>query len=506
MIPPKLFEKMKVDWLVRTEITKQSHFLFFCFYFAHYMKYPTADFQREMFRLTENSTNESLFVVAFRGSSKSTIITTSYPIWAILGRLQKKFVLIASHTRVQAKQHLMNLKAELENNILLKNDLGPFREESDEWGSFSLVFQKHNARITAVSTEQSVRGLRHFNNRPDLIIGDDLEDLASSKTREGRDKVYNWLTSEVIPAGDMNTKLVIVGNLLHNDSLLMKIKKRIEDHAFDGVFKEYPLIGPEGKCLWPGKFNEPRLIQDLKRSVGSEIAWQREYLLKIIPEEDQVIRPEWITYHKGIPTSTEKLPFRYAIIGTDLALSEKHASDNTALVSAMVFGYGKDLRIFILANPLNAKMDFPKALRTIKELSNALGKDKPAKILIEEVAFQAAATQILKEEKFPAEGVSLRGRDKRTRLNMTASAIQSGIVRFAHRGNEELLQQILGFGSENHDDLVDAFSLLVNKILEDKNTRPSSIYVPEHICKDYDADFGCDCGKPITAGLMNRRF
>lgn len=505
-MPPELFEKMRTDRLVRTEITKQSHFMFFCFYFAHYMKYPTAEFQREIFRLTESPANENFFVVAFRGSGKSTIITTSFPIWAILGRQQKKYVLIASHTRIQAKQHLMNLKSELENNELLKNDLGPFREESDEWGSYSLVFPKHNARITAVSIEQSVRGFRHFSNRPDLIIGDDLEDLASCKTKESRDKVYDWLTSEVIPAGDINTRLVIVGNLLHNDSLLMKIKKRIEEHAFDGVFKEYPFIGSDGKCLWSGKFNMPESIQNLKRSVGKEVAWQREFLLKIIPDEDQVIRPEWITYYKDIPLSSEKLPFRYAIIGTDLAISEKEYADNTAMVSAKVFGFGADLRILILPNPVNTKMDFPKTIRTIKELSRTVGKDRLAKILVEEVAYQAAVTQTLKEEKFPAEGISLRGRDKRTRLNMSASAIQSGIVRFAHRGNEELIQQILGFGSENHDDLVDAFTLLVNHISEGRNNRPARLVVPEHICKDYDPDFGCSCHKPITADLMNMRF
>ncbi len=124
---------------VRTAITKDSHWYFFHFYFAHYVTYPTAPFQRDIIALTENEEIRSFFVVAFRGSGKSTIITTSYPLWAILGKQQKKFILILGQTRNQAKQHMMNLKRELESNNLLKNDLGPFQEESDEWGATSLV-------------------------------------------------------------------------------------------------------------------------------------------------------------------------------------------------------------------------------------------------------------------------------------------------------------------------------------------------------------------------------
>src|ERR1041385_7377752 len=139
-----LFEALSKDRDARRAATRQSHLLFFHFYFAHYVKYETAPFQRELFQLTERQDIKNLFVVAFRGSAKSTIFTTSYPIWAILGEQQKKFVLILCQTQAQAKQHMMNLRRELEGNVLLKNDLGPFQEEHNEWGSSSLVFSDLN--------------------------------------------------------------------------------------------------------------------------------------------------------------------------------------------------------------------------------------------------------------------------------------------------------------------------------------------------------------------------
>ncbi len=166
----------------RTELAKKSHQYFFAIYFSRYMKYKSALFQQEIFSLTENEKIKNLVIASFRGSAKSTIVTLSYAIWAILGKQQKKFVLIAGQTQQQARQHLKNLKDELEQNELLRNDLGPFKEEEDEWRSYSLVLPKYNARITAVSVDQSIRGIRNKQYRPDLLIGDDIEDLASVKT------------------------------------------------------------------------------------------------------------------------------------------------------------------------------------------------------------------------------------------------------------------------------------------------------------------------------------
>lgn len=97
-LPSELAAKMFRDRRVRTAITRQSHFMFFHFYLAHYVKYATAAFQREMFYLSEQQDIRNLFIVAFRGSAKSTIFTTSYPVWAILGEQQKKFVLILCQT------------------------------------------------------------------------------------------------------------------------------------------------------------------------------------------------------------------------------------------------------------------------------------------------------------------------------------------------------------------------------------------------------------------------
>lgn len=467
-VTTEVIESILQDQRTRRTITRESHYWFFHLYFSQYVKYPTAEFQKEMFAITEDEKTKIAIIVAFRGSAKSTIMTMSYPLWAILGKQQKKCVVILSQTQQQAKTHMSNIKRELEGNDLLRSDLGPFKEESDEWGSYSLVIPKFNARLIAASSEQSIRGLRHGAYRPDLIICDDVEDLNSVKTNESRDKTYSWLTGEVIPLGDLNTKIILVGNLLHEDSLLMRLKKGFVNKNPDVIFKEYPLINKEEVILWPGKYPNLEAIETEKRLNGDDKAWQREYMLKIIADEDQVVQKEWIHYYDELPVSSEG--YRYSVIGVDLAISSSNHADYTALVVGHVFGYEKTLKIYIQKFPINERLDFPSATEKIKKVAKESGLfDRRCKIYIEDVGYQRAVIQQLVTDGFDAKGFSVNGQDKRARLDSVTYMIRSGKVLFPKEGADKLIQQLVYFGVEKHDDLVDAFTIVLHvAIKEDK--------------------------------------
>jgi predicted phage terminase large subunit-like protein len=473
IIPPSLAEQMFKDRNIRIAITRKSHLFFFNFYFADYVKYETAPFQHELFYLTECNDITNLFVVAFRGSGKSTILTLSYPLWALLGEQQKKFALILCQTRSQAKQHMMNLKRELESNQLLKNDLGPFQEENDEWGSSSLVFSRINARITAASSEQSIRGIRHHQYRPDLIICDDVEDTFSVKTREGRDKTHNWLRGEVIPAGDRNTKLVVVGNLLHEDGLMMRLKQDLEEKRLDGTFKSYPLIDKDGKIAWPGKYQKQEDIETEQRKVGNDIAWQREYLLRIVSDAGQVVHSEWIQRYDEIPFGNNQFVGYY--IGVDLAISQKETADYTAMVVLKVYCVNDQYRAYVLPFPINKRLTFPEQVNQIKSFVHSLKSDRTPDIYIESTGYQESLIQDLNNDGLWVVGIPVRG-DKRERLTMTTAAIQNGLILFPRKGAEELIMQLTGFGIEKHDDMADAFSLVANQFIVLANRPTPKLY------------------------------
>ncbi len=456
------------DHHLRRRFGYESHDWFFHLYFPHYTEYDTAPFQHEMLGLTEDEDVKRLVILAFRGSAKSTIVSLSYVLWSILGKPQKKFVLLLGQTQPQARQHLKNIKDELERNPLLRRDLGPFEEREDEWNSSSLVIPKYGARITAVSCDTSMRGIRHGPHRPQLIVCDDLENLDSVRTRESRERLYQWVMGEVIPAGTKDTKAVFIGNLLHEDSLLMRLKTTIEEgKESSSIFRHYPLLDATDRCIWPGKFPTTADVERERKRVGDEIAWYREYLLRIVPTVDQVIRQEWIRFYDKAPDESHP-QFQFVASGVDLAISQSESADYTAIVSAKIAGYGEKMKIYILPNPINKRMTHLQTINCANDLAFCLGKgdkDDPY-FFVEEVGYQKAFIEQLQEKDCQVYGIKTRAQDKRARLSLFSHLVESGQVLFPKKGAEALIQQLVHFGTERHDDLADSFALLLMGVVE----------------------------------------
>jgi predicted phage terminase large subunit-like protein len=233
---------------------------------------------------------------------------------------------------------------------------------------------------------------------------------------------------------------------------------------------EYPLLDNYGRCLWPQKFKTSADIQKLRNTIGSETAWQREYLLKIIPEDDAIILRDWISYYDSLPAYRGE--FRFIAIAVDLAISLGSRSDYTAIVITSIFGYDSELKIYIHAYPVNKRLSFPDTIEEIKGLYKSLGAGITKRIFIEDVAYQGAVAQELVRQGYPAEGVKVMGSDKRQRLIVTTHLIKSAKILFARKGCEDLITELTGFGYEAHDDLADAFAILIQKVVEE------SIYPP----------------------------
>ncbi len=463
---PFLIDPIRKSRLLRRKFAKRSHPMFFLLYLAKYMTKPTAEFQREIFTLTEDKKLDFLVLTAFRGSAKSTICNTSLAIWSVVsGRANN--IIIASQTRQQARQHLANIKKELETNDLLRNDLGPFEEESDEWGAFAITFKDYDARIMAVSTEQAIRGMRYKQYRPEIIILDDIEDVNSTRTREAREKIYNWFTSEIVPLGTPDTRIIVLGNFVHEYSLVGRLMAEIQSGQRLGMFKRYPLINDEGLCIWPGMYPNDAAIEAFRKKVGDEATWEREYKLNIIAAGEKLIPLEWIKFYEELPSRKKSRDYSYTSCAVDLAIGENETNDCTAIVCGQVHRPDGNLKVYILANPTNARLNFPKAIEAMKNTLNVLGEQGRTKMFIETVGFQEAYYQYMFENGYrQVEGVKVTT-DKRTRLALTTKLIKEGVIVFAKTGCDELIQQLVGFGKEHHDDLADAFSMLIMQIMKE---------------------------------------
>jgi predicted phage terminase large subunit-like protein len=482
---------------LRRALVRENHKIFFSVYFHAYMKYPFAQFQHEMFDLSEDDKLKLLIIMAFRGSGKSTIMNTSLAIWSVLGKHQKKFVLILSETKEQASNHMKNLKVVLEENELLNADLGGFKEEDESWNANTLVIPKYDARITIASADQAVRGMRNKEHRPDLIIVDDIESSRSVKTKESRDKKDDWFAKEIAPIGDLDTKIIMLGNQLHQDSLLLRLRDRIDNGEMNGAYKTFPFWDDDLNCLWPEKFSTPESIEEERKKAGRPDVFASEWLLKLLDRPDQIIKKDWIKYYDHEPQMKEVIKVEHSgygiprrskvkvlnkktnnlsaepsndlqyrggiIVGIDPAVSQGPRSDYTAMVACRVFGTGSKMRIYVLPHIVNAKLSFEGIVGAAKNFTHKYPNDN-IDFVVECVAAQDYLRQEMENRGLPVRRLESGKMNKAERLIAAGPYFERGQILFPKGHSARLVEQILGFGMENKDDLVDALTAMILRV------------------------------------------
>jgi hypothetical protein len=70
------------------------------------------------------------------------------------------------------------------------------------WSWMSNCVLDNGVRILSRSRGQKIRGLKHRQHRPKLVVADDVEDLKWVRTQENRDKSDRWMRGNVLPSSD----------------------------------------------------------------------------------------------------------------------------------------------------------------------------------------------------------------------------------------------------------------------------------------------------------------
>ncbi len=193
-------------------------------YFPHYFNRKTPQFHRELDAIWKNGVIKEKdgvkrAVAAPRGHAKSTNLTFKDTIHSVVYGY-KHYILIISDSSEQADGFLSNIRDEFEDNEALREDFGDLK--GAVWKN-SVLLTSTNVKLEALGAGKKVRGRKHNNWRPDLIVLDDIENDENVRTIEQRKKLENWFYKAVSKAGDDYTDIIYIGTLLHYDSLLAKV-------------------------------------------------------------------------------------------------------------------------------------------------------------------------------------------------------------------------------------------------------------------------------------------
>ncbi len=440
---------------------RENIHLFGWFIARPYFPLETPPFHKEILDLISNKDNRRVGVIAPRGHAKSTTVDMTYPLWAGCFE-QEEFVVIISDTYTQAAEFINALKDEFENNPKIKWLFGNMK--GDDWQDGEFVLS-NGIKYAAKGSGMKIRGIRHRHTRPTLMIFDDIENDENIKSAEQRQKLYHWFTKAAIPALARSGRAVVIGTILHFDSLVNKVMKQQD------VFKSwetrtfYAITTDEDgteHALWP----EHRSLEKLRAMrddpsdqefIGS-ISFAQEYQHKPFSEEDAMIKPDWIK-----ECEPSQVPDKHArlarVLTIDPAASERQTADFTAMTVVDLYTDGN-----VYVRAIRNQRTSPKATaKTIRDLNEIY---QPNVVGIEKGALGLVFRDLL--EGLPVTGLN-PDKDKVRRLLAVSRFFEAGKVLLVKdiQNGQALREQLIEFPKGTHDDMVDAIVYAIRMLLVD---------------------------------------
>ncbi len=419
---------------------------------------PFASITDEIFDVIDNPLFQKVAIAAPRGWGKTTIVNNGYPARHICFGL-KKFIACVSNTADKAIMDSANLKSSLTTQDPTSGDILPlvFGDlRSSNWAAKQFV--AGDTYVLPRGAGQQIRGLNYMGNRPDLIVVDDLEDAEAVMSEERRAKLKEWFFADLMNSVDRsknNWKVVIIGTILHEDSLLANLMK---DETWKRV--RLSLCDDNLKSNWPEFLSDAKVEELFQEFMarGQADVFAREYQNKPISNIDAVFRPEYFRYYEPADILEDNQVYFVTIV--DPAKTVKLHSDDSAVVTV-----GVDLtKHSIFFHDCKSGRFHP------DELYDAIFEQvvvhNSRVLAVEVTSLHEFITQPIKNEMsrrgiFP-QFVELNARDKKeNRVAQLAPFYRQGYVFHNKAVSSKLELQLTSFPRSELWDVMDAFAYII---------------------------------------------
>ena len=364
--------------------------------------------------------------------------------------------------------------------------------EGAKWTADQII-TRNGVKIQGAGAGQKLRGLRHGSSRPDLVIVDDLENDESVESPEQRKKLENWFFKALMKIGQPDTVFIIVGTIMHYDSLLSRLllKPGWKGQKFKAVITWSPAvklweewerlyadltIGKEEAEIAADNYFEKNKAAML---AGTEVLWPEMepyyYLMKMrvsdgpayfesekqnepINPEDAVFLEEWIQYYDEDEVDLTGIKHGGAC---DPSLGKKSRNADPSAILG-----GRLHNGILYLDVADIEKRHPDRIMT--DILVYHERDRFDELAMEEIQFQEFFSQSFQEEAH-AKGLTINVKavkpntDKDLRIVTLQPWVKNGWIRFRRYGMGELVKQLIHYrpkGKGGHDDGPDALEML----------------------------------------------
>lgn len=363
---------------------------------------PTVHFKMMDNALTKH--RHSLSVCA-RDLAKSTLHTQLLPLYVgMLGTLPNfgkvNNILIISATYDQAVAQLKSLRAFFDNSPMLQEYLSyattptgkPVGQVQD-----CLVFDNlegNRVYIQARGAGQQIRGTNKENQRPQLVIMDDIlpdECLLSANARKA---LSIWYSSSLMYAIDSKkSKMIAVGTPMTEDDLLMSFAASGEwKVSWFPVCEEFTTSPEDIVPAWKDRQTAEVIIgwYKMAKAIGEEGSFFREKMLEITPSDTRVFQDEDFRGYLGRDFELIKHELNF-FTTMDLAVAVNETSDYTAIIT---IGVDKNNRWYVV------RVDFGRwrISETMDKLFKHFRQFNPISFRAEKASLQQVFQQQMEEK------------------------------------------------------------------------------------------------------------
>lgn len=395
----------------------------------------------------------------FRGSSKTTRLRAfaakriSYGI--------SRTIVVVGNAQKNAVHSLRWLKRQVERNIAWSSFYG--LEKAQPWTDEHICIYHRTLdiyiNVVALGITSQIRGINLDDYRPDLIIGDDIDNEETTNTPEQREKTSDLMGSLekalTPPSEDVNAKMVVLQTPINSFDFINTISESDKwKTASFGCFDEH------GKSRWEARYSTEFLLKEKAEHIKLRKLhlWMREMEVTITSKETASFDVDWLRFWDK--EGDGKLPRHMdMILAIDPASSESKTADDQ-VIGAIGF---KGPDIYIAAYTAE-KGEMPEAAAVT--FFQFIREFNPRKAGVETVSYQRVLKWYLEKRMrelrtfIVIEGID----DKRKKSDRIVQELGGPAAYghlYCHSSMSKFIQQFAEYAplKEMHDDVLDMVAI-----------------------------------------------